>query len=80
MTDKRSKTIRKTVAPKRTVATASAEQATTTTVAATDSEVVEPSTPAPHDRIAEHAYARFVARGYVHGHDVEDWLAAETDL
>ena len=30
-------------------------------------------------RIAERAYERFVARGCVHGHDVEDWLAAEAE-
>ena len=27
--------------------------------------------------IATEAYALFCARGYEHGHDVEDWLAAE---
>lgn len=30
-------------------------------------------------RVAERAYERFVARGCVHGHDVEDWLAAEAE-
>jgi hypothetical protein len=32
------------------------------------------------DAIAAKAYERFVARGGEHGHDVEDWLAAEADL
>lgn len=32
------------------------------------------------ERIAMRAYERFVSRGYVHGHDVEDWLAAEAEL
>jgi hypothetical protein len=36
-------------------------------------------TPA-HDEIAMRAYARFAARGFQHGHDVEDWLAAEREL
>lgn len=30
--------------------------------------------------IAERAYVRFCERGYEHGHDVEDWLAAEAEL
>jgi hypothetical protein len=33
-----------------------------------------------HEAIARRAYERFVARGYQHGHDREDWLAAEADL
>lgn len=32
------------------------------------------------DEIARVAYARFAARGYQDGHDVEDWLAAEAEL
>ena len=32
------------------------------------------------DLIAQRAYERFIARGYQHGHDVEDWLAAEREL
>jgi hypothetical protein len=32
------------------------------------------------DRIAARAYERYVERGCQHGHDVEDWLAAEADL
>ena len=31
-------------------------------------------------KIAERAYERFVERGGEHGHDVEDWLAAEAEL
>ena len=30
--------------------------------------------------IAEKAYERFLSRGGEHGHDVEDWLAAESEL
>jgi hypothetical protein len=30
--------------------------------------------------IAERAYGRFEARGFEHGHDVEDWLEAEREL
>jgi hypothetical protein len=32
------------------------------------------------DAIAARAYERFAARGCEHGHDVEDWLAAEAEL
>src|SRR5882672_1054578 len=32
------------------------------------------------ERIAARAYERFLARGGEHGHDVEDWLAAEAEL
>lgn len=30
--------------------------------------------------IREAAYYRYVERGYSHGHDVEDWLAAESNF
>ncbi|HEY4059136.1 MAG TPA: DUF2934 domain-containing protein [Kofleriaceae bacterium] len=30
--------------------------------------------------IARLAYAKFVARGYMHGHAVADWLSAESEL
>ncbi|HXU73815.1 MAG TPA: DUF2934 domain-containing protein [Polyangia bacterium] len=33
-----------------------------------------------HDQIAMRAYELFTARGYQHGHDVEDWLSAEREL
>jgi hypothetical protein len=32
------------------------------------------------EAIATLAYERFLERGCVHGHDVEDWLAAERSL
>jgi hypothetical protein len=35
---------------------------------------------AMRDEIAQRAYERFIARGYQHGHDVEDWLSAEAEL
>jgi hypothetical protein len=33
-----------------------------------------------HEDIALAAYAKFEARGHHHGHDVEDWIAAEAEL
>lgn len=35
---------------------------------------------ARHDIIARRAYALYVARGCQHGHDLEDWLQAESEL
>ena len=32
------------------------------------------------EQIALRAFLKFAARGHVHGHDVEDWLAAEHEL
>ena len=32
------------------------------------------------DEIARLAFAKFVARGYGHGHAVQDWLSAEAEL
>jgi ribosomal protein L7/L12 len=32
------------------------------------------------ERVAAIAYRRFLARGGEHGHDVEDWLAAEAEV
>ncbi len=47
-----------------------------------------PAAPAPStdrihptaDAIAERAFAIYRARGYRHGHDVDDWLQAEREL
>jgi len=33
-----------------------------------------------HRTIGEFAYSRFVQRGYAHGHELEDWLAAEAEF
>jgi hypothetical protein len=33
-----------------------------------------------HEAIALRAYEHFLARGRLHGKDVEDWLAAEWEL
>ena len=33
-----------------------------------------------HDMIARRAYALFEGRGGVHGHDIDDWTAAESEL
>lgn len=55
------KTISKTVAPKRVVMT--------------------PETAAARqERVAKRAYELFAARGYLDGHDVEDWLTAESEV
>jgi hypothetical protein len=32
------------------------------------------------ESIADRAYEKFVARGRLHGHDREDWIAAEREL
>ena len=32
------------------------------------------------ERVAQRAYERFAARGFEHGHDLEDWLAAEAEV
>ena len=40
---------------------------------------MEPAAIARED-IARLAFAKFVARGYAHGHAVNDWLAAESEL
>lgn len=37
-------------------------------------------TPEDLAQIADRAYARFMARGGEHGHDVEDWLAAAHEV
>jgi hypothetical protein len=31
-------------------------------------------------QVAQRAYERFLQRGGTHGHDLEDWLAAEQEL
>jgi hypothetical protein len=37
----------------------------------------QPQEEAPEQEIAVEAFLLFEARGFEHGHDVEDWLAAE---
>lgn len=59
---------KKTTAPKRVRATKKIDEPTTDVVAV------------DHAAIAVRAYERFLARGAVHGFDVEDWLAAEREL
>ncbi len=39
-----------------------------------------PSVEVSVEAIARLAFAKFVERGYVHGHHVQDWLAAEAEL
>ena len=36
--------------------------------------------PIGRDEIARLAFAKFVSRGYTHGHAVTDWLSAEAEL
>ena len=43
-----------------------------------DQEAAEPSP--SYGAIARRAFELFLARGAAHGHDVEDWLAAERQL
>jgi hypothetical protein len=44
--------------------------------------VTRPAEVAPiaREEIARVAFAKFVARGYIHGHAVSDWLSAEAEL
>lgn len=37
-------------------------------------------TPTRHDRISQRAYEIFDARGRQHGHDLDDWLQAESEI
>jgi hypothetical protein len=41
---------------------------------------IEISAEARHAMVAEAAYLRAERRGFSHGHDVEDWLAAEAEV
>ncbi len=82
-----SKSIRKTEAPKRVTAPAAAAvEATPVVVDVAPVVEVAPivAEAAPvaldHWTIARRAYAKFAARGYVHGHHVQDWLEAEAEL
>lgn len=43
------------------------------------SRVGKPAQQVAPESIAERAYYRFLARGGEHGHDLEDWLAAEQE-
>lgn len=45
-----------------------------------DEPVQVQATQLAYEQIATRAYERFCARGFQHGHDVEDWLAAESEL
>jgi hypothetical protein len=42
--------------------------------------MVAEAAPIGRDEIARLAFAKFAARGYVHGHAVHDWLSAEAEL
>ena len=33
-----------------------------------------------YEQVAERAYDFYLARGETHGHDIDDWLRAETEL
>jgi hypothetical protein len=55
-------------------------RATTKKAAGTTADApVEPAAPS-FDQIAQRAYLRFVERGGTPGHELEDWLAAESEL
>jgi len=71
------KTTRKTEAPK-VLARPSVEAPVEVSLEALP--VVEPRTAPDHHQIARLAFAKFVARGYVHGHHIKDWLVAEAEL
>lgn len=68
----KAKTAEKTTAPKVSRARKSDEPM----MKMTDAVAQRPA----HDQIAVRAYELFCARGYQHGHDVEDWLIAEREL
>ena len=44
------------------------------------SDTVDLGNSVAREQIAQRAYDLFTARGYQHGHDVEDWLRAEAEL
>ena len=60
----------------------SAEQAAATTQAAQVASAAadDPPMSARDDAIRTAAYARAEARGFVPGHELEDWLAAEREV
>jgi DUF2934 family protein len=39
-----------------------------------------PNTVVAHEEIAGRAFQRYLERGSQHGHDIDDWLAAEQEL
>jgi hypothetical protein len=48
-----------------------------------DSKAADAGGPSPETllrRIAERAFERYEARGYVNGHDLDDWLEAEQEV
>jgi hypothetical protein len=65
----------KTSAPK----IARAKKSEVTSPAEAVTQATTPTAPT-HDVIAARAYDLWCTRGFEHGHDVEDWLAAERDL
>ena len=42
--------------------------------------VIQPVVEVAREEVARLAFGKFVARGYLHGHAVQDWLAAEAEL
>lgn len=61
-------------------AVAMAPAATEARVVATASAVTEPPLVIDRAQIARLAFAKFAARGFVHGFHVADWLEAEAEL
>ena len=57
-----------------------AEQRTKTIAKTVANKRVTMTTGMREELVAKRAYERYAARGYVDGHDVEDWLAAEAEV
>ena len=58
-----------------------AAQAAKSVAASTPARIsVEDKRPGRGEQVAARAYEKFLARGGDHGHDFEDWVAAEAEL
>lgn len=42
--------------------------------------VIKPGVKVTVSQVADRAFQKFEERGYVHGHDVDDWTLAEAEL
>lgn len=65
---------------KRTTGTAATSTMKRETTTAPKRVQRDASAEAAFDDVARRAYEKFLARGGQHGHDVEDWLAAEAEV
>ena len=57
-----------------------ARKTSTSTARTGRSATTQPTPEARQRMIREAAYYRFVQRGFSHGHDLDDWLAAEAEV